>query len=276
MTIVRKSSINQSLLFLGAIIVIVIFVLGLTTLTNKLRIRFGRVPQPELIIEPIPGSKLEVEAKVIETVCLSAATIEYSLVDMYIQGGVAPYKLTVINSESHSSGPYTIDNNLPARIKVYGGDYFTAQVVSDDGRDWTGKIELPAEDKFCQAAPTSLFTDTPFPTNTEIVVVFATDTPRETSPQATNTHRPSRATPTVEVIHPATNTNTVPPPQKTDTPEPPSQKTNTPEPPPPPTPTPIIPNPRACEDGVDNDEDKLIDFPADPDCKKASDPHEDK
>jgi hypothetical protein len=211
--------------------------------------------------------------------CLDSITVNYSLVDLFVSGGKFPYTLIIINSLNEKLGPFTIpDSSQPLQLKIYGGDWFQATVQSYDGLKWVGKIAVPLEDTYCQKivpatfTPTLTFTPTPTPTPTNTppgVIEASTRAPNgNNNNQSTKTPYPPATNP------PATNPPATNPPA-TNPPATDPPATNPPATDPPATNTPIIINPKECEDGVDNDGDQLIDL-ADPQCKKASDPTEDK
>jgi hypothetical protein len=257
-------------------------VYGLGSIAEEMIRRYSQDSQPTLMVVPESGSQLSVKAKVVETVCENERIIEYSLVDVSIDGGLAPYELTIKNSDLQITGSFTIKNNVPARIKVFGGDSVSAQIRAKNGESWSGIITLPADYEYCKrigtfkTTPSSTFTDIPVPTNTKIIMV-ATNTPRQSSPVATNTNKPVAATSTTVpvIFSPTSQPPTIAPPQATSTS--PAQRTN--------TSAPVqttatsqstsAPNLQECEDGLDNDGDTLIDM-ADPQCSKPSDPHENK
>jgi len=268
---------------LSLVVLIAFFVWAFITLEKRSVPSEPITPPTPILTVETQISSLLVSVRIINTVCEDDRKIDYSAVELNIDGGTPPYELTVTNSVSELFGPYVIiSNNFPVRIKVYGGEFFTATVRSSIGEIWTGIISLPSEDEFCKVAPTftsepantETIIDTLVPTNTETVTPSPTLTPR---PTATDTKKPKpEKTNTGQSPH---STDT---PVPTDTPEPTDkpEPTDTPHPTntsvPPPTPTLINPHPRECEDGIDNDGDNLIDFGNDPQCNKTSDPHEDK
>lgn len=337
----QKSS--ESRLYGRVFLIVICVVIGMIYLSD--RIRDVSPTQPPLTVETGTSSSLAISSVVIKTECEDSETIDYSVVEMRINGGQPPYDLTITNSKFQTVGPFKVtENNEPIQIKIYGGDYFSAQVHSSDKKDWSATISLPSEAEICKILSTATLppnataapVDTPFPTDTEVVSPTdtppLTDTPLPTDsilvdltaldtqepepgktqtakpPQVTHTSKPqSSKVPEVQpsnTTHPqSTNTHGAqstnsPVPQATNTPRPQStstqvaqptntlipQPSNTPRPqysntPPPPStliPTPINPNPHECEDGLDNDGDGKTDYPADPQCNKPSDQHEDK
>jgi len=291
---------GRTLLLVFCVVIAMVFLVKITTGESLV--------QPKVDITPLETSSLTISTVVVTTECEDSETIDYSLVEMRIGGGQSPYDLTITNSKFQTVGPFKVtENDKPIQIKIYGGDYFTANVHSKDNKDWSAVISLPSEAEICQRiptvtvppSPTPLPIDMPPPTDTE--VVFLSDTPMPTSvtsidlttmvatkkseSEKTLTPKPSQATNTLRP--PSTNTSV---PQATNTLRPPSTNTpvpqatltpipqysNTPPPQPTLTPTPINPNPHECEDGLDNDGDGKIDYPADSECKKPSDQHEDK
>ena len=293
----QKSSSNRSY---GIVLLIFLFVVfGMLYLAEK--VRQISPAQPELTVDVDTTSSLAITAVVIETECENVTTIDYSLVELSISGGKPPYDLTITNSKFQLLGPFSVaSNNTPIQIKIYGGDFFRAEIHSYAGENWSAMIALPTEAKICNIFPTDTLeptdTNTPVPTHTEIItpsLVYTQILPSPLYETATNTKRPgtgttnTQASPHITVTTYSQSSDT-PLPKSTDTPHP--QSTNTPRPQPTDTPrtqptntprpqpsvTPINPNPHACEDGIDNDGDGLTDYPADPDCKKPSDTHEDK
>jgi hypothetical protein len=278
-TMDQQKTFGKRLIILAFLIVFIIP--GMFYLAEK-----ARQLSPEVLsVDTDAASNLSVSVRVVSTICEDAEKIDYSLVELSISGGKPPFELTITNSESELSGPYTIiDANSSIRIKVYGGDYFKAVVHSISNDIWSATIGLSPEAEICKATPTftpepsatETITNTPIPTNTEIIVISSTFTPTENSPfnsTATDTKRPKPGkTNTAESTQITATTD----PQPSKTPDP--QPTNTPSPQP--TITPINPHPKACEDGIDNDGDGLIDYgngpQNDPDCSKPSDPKESK
>lgn len=271
--------------FLGVVFFVIIFVFALLFIGEKLRnySPFSKAtPIVTVITDTGSSSPLTVSVRVISTECEDMQKIDYSLVELSVSNGTPPYTLTITNSKAELSGPYTImSNNSPVKIKVYGGDYFSTAVRSDIGEIWSGTIGLPSDADVCKVTPTDIesITSTPEPMNTEIVVIGPTLT-LTTNPifyaTVTKTRRPvpaNTSTSTLQIFvvtnPPLTNT---PQPQFTDIPRP----TDTSRPQPTVIPTVINPNPRECEDGIDNDNDGDIDYPADSDCNKPSDSKEGK
>ena len=283
---------KQILVLIGLFFLLVIFIFGILSITEK--VRQISPAQPVLTVDLIATSTLDVSVRVIETICEDADKIDYSLVELNIGGGRPHYELTITNSESVLYGPYTIlKKNSPVHIKVYGGDYFTAVIRSNDSRIWSGTIGLPVEAEICKATPTAIqiitetISSTLPSTYTETITVAPTFTPtvgflltplrntREPKPDSTNiTTPPPNSTST-----PPPNSTSTPLPKPTSTPLPKPTSTLLPKPtstnPPQLTSTPINPHPKECEDGKDNDNDGLIDM-QDPQCKRPSDPKEDK
>ncbi len=309
-----KKEKDQRPSFIGTGIVLVVLVVGLISIASWIKNTITTSRQPTIFIDPYTDSDLNVTADVVNTTCEDDAKIEYSLVNIVLNGGTPPYQLTIVNSHAKLWGPYDIkNNNEPVQIKIYGGDSFNAKIQSSDNKLWEGNIRLPLEDNFCKTAPTETATpiiissptlSTP-PTSTPIVVIAPTSTEfaggelgntpivilNLTSTETvlliesltTNSGNLTQSSPTSGIPPSATAQSTatfqsgspsvIPPIQPTVTSPP--LPTPTVAPPPPPTNTPINPNPRECEDGIDNDGDGYIDS-ADPECKKPSDPHEDK
>ncbi len=239
----NSSSPYASLLIL--FFLIAIFVVVMLFITNNLKqiISPSIPPTPELSLSTNIPSPLTVSVRIIETICENAEKIDYSVVELSVSGGRSPYELTITSSNLEPSGPYLIlSDNLPARIKIYGGDHFTVVVRSDAGEIWSGNMGLPAEAQFCKVSATPTLepvatepvleiSSTPNLPNTEIITESptATQTPTAVAGNATptNTRKP-RPTPT------RTNTPAFSQPTPTASPktpgEPDPEPTNTPRP----------------------------------------------
>jgi hypothetical protein len=197
---------NQTSLMVGGTLTIIAFVFVIVYFRQ---IAPGNSP----LIMQTQGS-LNVSVRIIETICKDAKEIDFSEVELSIDGGAPPYDLTIANSNLQLDGPYAIPtNNFPVHIKIYGGDHFTATVRSQIGEFWSGTIGLPLETRFCKNAviptlwpaditvvipdtavpPTEIYTMTLMPSNTETISQSPTTTlvfVDQTHPAATDTRNP--------------------------------------------------------------------------------------
>jgi neurofilament medium polypeptide (neurofilament 3) len=162
----------------------------------------------------------------------------------------------------------------PIRLIISGGQTKQIRIKSANSTiwEWTGRIFVPAKDDQCKK--TIQLTDTRKPTLTIPATTSIVSDPTLT-PVIPITKTPTPIVPFTKTYTPAipfTKTYTpIIPPTKTYTPIVPPTKTYTPVIPPTKTYTPTPKNPKECQDGKDNDGDKLIDYPADPQCTGPTD-----
>jgi hypothetical protein len=219
-----------------------------------------------------------------------------------ISGGIAPYEL------KFDPGDTTIPNiqeGAVVRFTLQAGHSLTTTVKSHsvDGNP-TGlrDIRAPSADAKCDeptptGVPSATITNTPVPPSvppplatrtkrddpdpTETIIVISSPTDPGAIPSDTPSTPVNKTnTPSIPVIKTNTPSTSI---VKTNTPSTPIIKTNTPSTPAIKTDTPRVrvtftplpPKFGECEDGRDNDGDKLIDL-ADPQCKSKNDNHEGK
>jgi hypothetical protein len=259
-----------------------------------------QAPTPIIVATVSPASDLVVKNGKTKLYCLNGNDVDYSVLELIPSGGKLPYRVEIQNSRFELQSSFTMDReNIPFIVQVYGGETIIVKIWSLDSLipDWDGKITIPENDRYCENAPTAtstpIFTATTTSTETPTSVhksLTATSTRTKNSNPSIATQTPTpTSTPTimVEETHVPTSTDVTINASPTDSPKPTSTPTNEPDPtnaptftsPPTvaPTNTPVIvPRLKDCGDGIDNDNDQLIDFPNDPQCDSKDDNREDK
>ena len=300
----RNSDRNISgryLLAIFILLVVIILVLGLfrscigdAASIKPLAVTLTNTSTPLVSTTVVDG--LTMKSTITEILCNNQGKVETVFYEVITSGGESPYIYEVELSEEKLLGPFIRYENEPMLFKVDGGKSFTLTVKSFDDKQLKRMISPPTTDRRCKktedalagtpatstvittltlTAATSIYpttvTPTPSGTTTSISQTTTTPTPSRTATSkssSTTTPTPSRTATTVAI---STNTST---PSSTATTI--SLKTATPTLTETATPTPtstIIPNPslKECEDGIDNDGDNLIDYPADPQCTSRKD-----
>lgn len=241
---------------------------------------------------------LTMNSTITELLCNDQGEVETVFYEILTSGGESPYIYEVELSKEKNLGPFIRYENESMLFQVDGGKSFTLVVRSFDDKQLKRIISAPTTDRKCKktedalggtptvsgtpatstvattltlTAAANIFpttvTPTPSGTTTSTSLTTTTATPSGTATSkssSTTTPTPSRTATTVST---STDTST---PSSTATTI--SLKTATPTATPTPTST-IIPNPnlKECEDGIDNDGDNLIDYPADPQCTSSKD-----
>ena len=280
-----KNISGRYLLAIFILLVVIILVLGL----------FRSCIADAASIKPIPVTLTEtgtslltttvvdgltMKSTITELLCNNQGQVETVFYEVLTSGGESPYIYEVELSKEKLLGPFIRYENEPMLFKVDGGKSFILTVKSFDDKQLKRMISPPTTDRRCKKTEDTLAgtpaTSTVITTLTLTAATSIYPTTVTPTPSATATSK-SSSTPTPTPSATATTVST-----STNTPTPSSTATTisltmaTPTPSGTATPTPtstVIPNPnlKECEDGIDNDGDNLIDYPADPQCASSKD-----
>ena len=193
-------------------------------------------------IPPIPTIDINYEGilniTIVRTrlICGSQSPIPYALIELLPEGGEYPYIYETQTGPNDKKQKLLVQNQTII-IKVENKKPVTLRIKSNthilsSKWDWEGDINIPLSGIIC---PQSTNTQKPSETNPDIITVSYTPTGSVTVTPTTITPKPTTITPAPTTITPA----------------PPSAK--------------------QCSDGIDNDGDNLVDYPADPQCTDAND-----